>query len=167
MRPIVEHLETSAFGRPLTEWDVSNDLSHKLAMGEVCPAWPIKSHELIALCPAVLQMLARTKYKLAGNKRPPPDMLVVKGNVSLHSDCSGIIALTLLKVQPFSEDSNTSFNKSPWEHANYLWSQKTLIEMKEGTTVIFDTNQEHAWFCSGLATFLSVPVLKQRVRTMV
>lgn len=176
MRPIVDHIESfsSSIVNPLmialNEQQRINSGSW-LDLGEVSPITMIKPDELLHLCSPVLQAIEQKRYKPAGNKGMPPDILMAKGNIGVHCDYvmgdTGIIALVLLRVQPLHEHPSLSLANSLYEQSNMLWTNKTLTNMEVGTMVIFDTYQEHAWFCSGIATFLSIPLVKQRAKAVV
>ena len=136
-----------------------------LSMGEVCPSSPIKKEELFALFPRGMRMLELWKWQYAGTDRCPSDVTIVKGNVSIHTDNDlGITALVLLRIESLCSDIGCSLEKSLFETTNYLWANNQLTEVTEGTIVIFDSSKDHAWFSSGVATFLCIPIKKVRSR---
>jgi hypothetical protein len=91
----------------------------------------------------------------------PTDLAVAWGNVGIHQDDGfGKIALILLRVDPLSRSKGCQFMDSPYSTENYLWTRYGLTPMAEGDMVVFDTDQEHAWFSPGVATFLSIAVRK-------
>lgn len=138
-----------------------------LSMGEVCPSSPIKKEELFALFPRGMRMLELWKWQYAGTDRKPSDVTIVKGNVNTHISFYndfGITALVLLQIEPLCSAIECSLEKSLFNTTNYLWANKQLTEVKEGTIVIFDSSKDHAWFSSGVATFLCIPIKKVRSR---
>ena len=136
-----------------------------LSMGEVCPSSPIKKEELFTLFPRGMRMLELWKWQYAGTDIVLPDVTIVKGNVGIHTDYDlGITALVLLQIEPLCSDIECSLIKSLYDTTNYLWANNQLTEVTEGTVVIFDSSKEHAWFSSGVATFLCIPVKKVRSR---
>jgi hypothetical protein len=91
------------------------------------------------------------------------DLAVAWGNVGIHQDDGlGKVALILLRVDPLSRSKGCQFMDSPYSTENYLWTRHGLTSMIEGSMVVFDTDQEHAWFCPGVATFLSIAVRKSK-----
>jgi hypothetical protein len=91
------------------------------------------------------------------------DLAVAWGNVGIHVDDGlGKVALILLRVEPFSRSRGCQFMDSPFTTESYLWTKHGLIAMEEGGMVVFDADQEHAWFCPGVATFLSIAVTKAK-----
>ena len=45
---------------------------------------------------------------------------------------------------------------------SYLWTEYELTQINMGTMSIFNASKKHAWFCSCVATFLSISVKKLR-----
>jgi hypothetical protein len=136
-----------------------------LSMGEVRPSSSIKKEELLTLFSRGMRMLELWGWQYAGTDRIPPDVTIVKGNVGIHTDYGlGITALVLLKIEPLCAGIQCSLLNSLFDNPNYLWANNKLTEVTEGTVVIFDSSKEHAWFSSGVATFLCIPVKKVRLR---
>lgn len=130
-----------------------------LDLGEVFPFIALNESRLNDLCPSLVQLVEQCGYMLAGKEAIPPDIVLTKGNIARHSDSdSGLISLTLLHVAPLSGSPSLSLTKGHYEHVSYLWTADTLTPLKTGETIIFNTDQDHAWFCSGIAAFLCVPV---------
>ena len=90
------------------------------------------------------------------------EFVVAKGNIGIHTDVSGTIALMLLKVEALCTSSAVSIKHSMYSAESYLWTKRELTKMDMGTMSIFNATKQHAWFCSGVATFLSIPVKKLR-----
>ena len=91
------------------------------------------------------------------------DLAVAWGNVGIHQDDGlGKVALILLRVDPLSRSKWCQFMDSPYSTENYLWTRHGLTSMIEGDMVVFDADQEHAWFSPGVATFLSIAVRKSK-----
>lgn len=91
------------------------------------------------------------------------DLVVAWGNVGIHQDDGlGKVALLLLRVDPLSRSKGCQFMDSPYSTEKYLWTRHGLTPMDEGSMVVFDADQEHAWFCPGVATFLSIAVTKSK-----
>jgi hypothetical protein len=138
-----------------------------LDLGEVFPFMPFSVSELDGLCPSVLRLIRQCGYVPAGDEAIPPDVVVTKGNIAIHSDAgSGLTALTLLHVDPLTRSPSLSLVKSSYEHTSYLWTAETLVPLEIGETIMLDTDQDHAWFCSGIATFLCIPVRESKAITM-
>ena len=91
------------------------------------------------------------------------DLTVAWGNVGVHEDDGlGKAALILLRVDPLSRSEGCQFMQSPYTTANYLWTKHGLTPVEKGDMIVFDADQEHAWFCPGVATFLSIAVRKAK-----
>lgn len=105
-------------------------------------------------------------YKVINRRRAhftSVDLTVACGNIGIHTDDGlGRIALILLRVNPLSRSKGCQFMDSPYQTENYLWTRHGLNPVEEGDVVVFDADQEHAWFCPGVATFLSLAVRKHK-----
>ena len=98
-----------------------------------------------------------------GAHYPSTDLTVAWGSVGIHADDGfGKVALVLLRVEPLSRSRGCQFMDSPYTTESYLWTKYGLTAMEEGDMVVFDTDQEHALFCPGVATFLSIAVRKTK-----
>jgi hypothetical protein len=164
MKPFIARVNQSNLNALLKHLQKEKQLitGRHLDMGEVCPLNPIQDAKLNVLCPDVLQVIKTNGYRLAGEEAISPDIVVTKGNIGIHADAdSGLVALALLTVKPLTSSPSVSLAKSSYEHTSYLWTTSGLKPLKPGDMAIFDTDQEHAWFCSGIATFLCIPVRKQ------
>ena len=133
----------------------------QVMMGEVLPSAPLQQSHLSQLMPGLLRLIEFHGYAI-NSDAPPPDIAVVKGNVNIHCDSDfGIVALALLEVAPLCKSPQVSLTESHYASSNYLWTKGILTAIEEGDAVIFDTDREHAWFCSGVATFVTIPVKRQ------
>lgn len=112
------------------------------------------------------ETLSQHGYKVTNQNRAhyaSADLTVACGNIGIHTDDGfGRIALILLRVNPLSRSKVCQFMDSPYQTENYLWTRHGLSPMEEGDVVVFDTDQEHGWFCPGVATFLSLTVRKHK-----
>lgn len=132
-----------------------------ISMGEVADGNYLPREKLLELFPRGLQLIKSMGYQLAYSY-DPVEFVVTKSNVDIHTDVLGTIALMLLKVERLCTSSAVSIEHSMVISENYLWTERELTKMRMGTMSIFNANKQHAWFCSGVATFLSIPVKKLR-----
>ena len=164
MKPLVSQLDGEDCLKTLKKWKKERKIIAKkrVMMGEVYPSAPLGQSDLSELMPELLDVINFHGYEINGDALITPDICVVKGNVGIHFDADiGISALVLLEVAPLCESPQVSLTKSAYSSDNYLWAGNTLAEIKEGGVVIFNTEKEHAWFCSGVATFVTVPVKRK------
>lgn len=141
----------------------------RLSMGEVESIEPTIASLMIDAMPSLQRILKNAGFKILDNSRlrhfPKTDFTVAQGNVQPHNDDGlGMAALVLLRVTPFCKSKSVSLTKSPWESDNFLWTNGGLTDIKERDVVVFNGEEEHAWFCSGRAHFVTVLVTKERKR---
>lgn len=136
----------------------------KMQMGEVWPFCAILKQRLEKVVPDILQAVARHGFLYRKNAPHLAEITIAKGNINHHTDSGlGKLALMLLRVQPMTRSPLVSLH-SDYEQANLLWARNDFCALKPGDIAIFNSEQEHAWFCNGVATFLTIPVVRQRKR---
>lgn len=139
-------------------------MANKVQMGEVRAFCAILKHRLEKMVPDVLQAVAQHGFPHRKNGAHLADIAIAKGNIEHHIDYGfGKLALMLLRVQPMTRSPFVSLH-SDYEQENLLWARNDFCALKPGDIAIFDSEQEHAWFCNGVATFLTIPVARQRKR---
>ena len=159
MKPISVYTPSSPEIKNLLKYlkeETSMPVKSSIYMGEVVD-YHLPRQKLLELFPRGLQLIKSMGYQLAYGF-DPVEFVVTKGNVDIHTDILGTIALMLLKVEALS----TSIKHSLYSAESYLWTERELTKMDMGTMSIFNATKQHAWFCSGVATFLSIPVKKLR-----
>lgn len=136
----------------------------RIQMGEVRPFCALFSEKLEEAVPDILQAVARHGFLYRKNGAHLADISMVKGNINHHTDDGfGKLALMLLRVQPMTRSPLVSLH-GDYEQENLLWARNDFCALKPGDIAIFNSEQEHAWFCNGVATFLTIPVVRQRKR---
>jgi hypothetical protein len=163
MKPISVYTPSSPEIKNLLKYlkeETSMPVKNSIDMGEVVDHY-LPQQKLLELFPRGLQLIKSMGYQLAYDF-DPVDFVVTKGNVDIHTDNLGTIALMLLKVEALCTSSAVSIKHSLYSAESYLWTERELTKMDMGTMSIFNATKQHAWFCSGVATFLSIPVKKLR-----
>jgi hypothetical protein len=136
----------------------------KVQMGEVRPFCAILDRGLETVAPDILQAVARHGFPYRKSSGCLADIAIAKGNINHHTDDGfGKLALMLLRVQPMARSASVSLHND-YEQENVLWARNDFCALKPGDIAIFDSEQEHAWFCNGVATFLTIPVRRVRKR---
>jgi hypothetical protein len=135
-----------------------------IQMGEVWPFCALSREKLEEAVPDILQAIAWHGFPYRKNTACFTDITMAKGNINHHTDSGfGKLALMLLRVQPMTRSPLVSLH-GDYEQENLLWARNDFCALKPGDIAIFDSEQEHAWFCNGVATFLTIPVVRQRKR---
>lgn len=139
-------------------------VAKKAQMGSVWPVCVISKQRLEKVVPDILQDVAQHGFPHRKNGAHLADISIAKGNINHHIDSGfGKLALMLLRVQPMTRSPSVSLH-SDYEQKNLLWARNDFYALDPGDIAIFDSEQEHAWFCNGVATFLTIPVARQRKR---
>jgi hypothetical protein len=167
MKPISVYTPSSPEIKKLLEYfkkETDMPTKSSISMGEVADGYYLPGKKLLELFPRGLQLIKSMGYQLASDydDYDPVEFVVTKSNVDIHTDVLGTIALMLLKVETLCTSSAVSIKNSMFSSESYLWTKGELTKMEMGTMSIFNANKQHAWFCSGVATFLSIPVKKLR-----
>ena len=163
MKPISVYTPSSPEIKNLLKYlkeETSMPVKNSMDMGEVV-AHCLPRQKLLELFHRGLQLIKSMGYQVAYNF-DPVDFVVAKGNIDIHTDVLGTIALMLLKVEALCTSSTVSLDHSMYTSESYLWTEYELTQINMGTMSIFNASKKHAWFCSGVATFLSIPVKKLR-----
>ena len=165
MKPISVYTPSSPEIKKLLDYfkkEISMPTRNSINMGEVDDNnYRLSKQKLLELFPRGLQLIKSMGYQYANNA-DPIEFVVTKGNIGIHADALGYTALMLLKVEALCTSSAVSLEHSMFSNENYLWTERELTEMPIGTMSIFNAYKDHAWFCSGVATFLCIPVKKLR-----
>ena len=139
-------------------------MADKVQMGEAQPVCAILEQRLEKVVPDILQAVASRGFPYRKNAAYLADITIAKGNINHHTDSGfGKLALMLLRVQPMTRSPLVSLH-GDYEQENVLWARNDFCALKPGDIAIFDSEQEHAWFCNGVATFLTIPVRRVRKR---
>jgi hypothetical protein len=165
MKPISVYTPSSPEIKNLLKYlkeETNMPVKNSIDMGEVVDtSHCLGKEKLLELFPRGLKLIEAMGYQPTYNNGYI-EFVVAKGNIGIHTDVSGTIALMLLKVEALCTSSAVSIKHSMYSAESYLWTKRELTKMDMGTMSIFNANKQHAWFCSGVATFLSIPVKKSR-----
>ena len=165
MKPISVYTPSSPEIENLLKYfknETNRPTKNNIDMGEVVDtSHCLGKEKLLELFPRGLKLIEAMGYQPTYNNGYI-EFVVAKGNIDIHTDVSGTIALMLLKVEALCTSSAVSIKHSMYSAESYLWTERELTKMDMGTMSIFNANKQHAWFCSGVATFLSIPVKKSR-----
>jgi hypothetical protein len=165
MKPISVYTPSSPEIKKLLDYfkkEINIPAKNSIDIGEVAANnYYLSKQKLLELFPRGLQLIKSMGYQYADNTWPI-EFVVTKGNIGIHKDMCGCTALMLLKVEALCTSSAVSLKHSMFSNENYLWTERELTEMRIGTMSVFNSFKNHAWFCSGVATFLCIPVKKLR-----
>ena len=166
MKPITVNVPASPDIKKLLKHfknKIGMPLKSRLSLGEINDnGYHLNQEELLNLFPCGLRLLKTMGYQAGNSNYGEVEFVVAKGNIDIHTDALGYTALMLLKVEALCPSSAVSLERSYYTSDNYLWTERRLTKMNMGTMVVFNSCKPHAWFCSGVATFLSIPVKKTR-----